>query len=194
MKIIGITGSIGCGKTTVAKIISNMGYDVFDADNEVRSIYKNSDFLFLLKRTFPKVFCGDILDKRMLRNLVFSNEKELLKLEDIIAPFLSDIFLKKISEVSKLKGFLFIDAALLFEKGWSKYCDIIICVDVDLETQKNRVMKRDNISEKEFFDIYNLQMKNEKKCELSDEVINTDCSTEKLELKVKELLNKLKVN
>jgi len=194
MKIIGITGSIGCGKTTVAKIISNMGYDVFDADNEVRSIYKNSDFLFLLKRTFPKVFCGDILDKRMLRNLVFSNEKELLKLENIIAPFLSGVFLKKISEVSKLKGFLFIDAALLFEKGWSKYCDKIICVDVDLEIQKNRVMKRDNISEKEFFDIYNLQMKNEKKCELSDEVINTDCSTEELELRVKELLNKLKVN
>ena len=194
MKIVGITGSIGCGKTTVAKIISNMGYEVFDADNEVRKIYKNEDFLFLLKNSFPKVFCDGILDKRKLRNMVFSNQKELLKLEDIIAPFLSDVFLKKINEVSKLKGFLFIDAALLFEKGWSKYCDVIVCVNVDLETQKNRVMERDNISEKEFFDIYNLQMKNEKKCELSDEIINTNCSVEELEIKVKELLNKLKVN
>mgnify|MGYP006368541171 CR=1 FL=1 len=49
MKIVGITGSIGCGKTTVANIISNMGYEVFDADNEVKKIYKNEDFLFLLK-------------------------------------------------------------------------------------------------------------------------------------------------
>ena len=71
---------------------------------------------------------------------------------------------------------------------------MIVCVNVDLETQKNRVMERDNISEKEFFDIYNLQMKNEKKCELSDEIINTNCSVEELEIKVKELLNKLKVN
>ena len=55
-------------------------------------------------------------------------------------------------------------------------------------------MKRDNISEKEFFDIYYLQMSNDKKCELSDEVIDTQCSVEELELKVKELLNKLKVN
>ena len=194
MKIIGVTGAIGCGKTTVSKIIGNLGYEVFDADNEVKKIYKNSDFLCLLKNAFPRVFCGDILDKQLLRKWVFSDQNKLLILENIIEPFLEDIFLKMINSTASRQGWLFIDAVLLFEKGWNKYCDKVICVDVDLEIQKSRVIKRDCISEKEFFDIYNLQMNNKKKCELSDIVLDTNCSIDDLKVKVKKILDELKVS
>lgn len=193
MKIIGITGAIGCGKTTVANIIRDLGFEVFDADAEVKTIYENPAFLEQLKGVFPRVFHkGGVVDKRLLRNIVFCNQSELLKLENIIEPFLSELFLNKVNSVSARRGWLFIDAALLIEKGWNKYCDKVIGVDADLETQKQRVMTRDNISEKEFFDIYNLQMNNAKKCELVDVVINTQCALPELKQRVEQVLDKLK--
>ena len=78
-----------------------------------------------------------------------------------------------------------------FQKNSPKYCDKVICVTVDLETQKQRVMKRDNISEEEFLDIYHLQMNNTKKCELADLVLNTGCDLDKLEFNVKMILDKI---
>lgn len=194
MKIIGITGAIGCGKTTVADMVRNLGYEIFDADLEVKKIYENKNFLMNLRGAFPRIFDKDGLpDKRQLRSLVFHNQKELLKLEDIVEPFLSDVFLQKINEAARRQGWLFIDAALLIEKGWDKYCDKVICVSADLETQKKRVMERDGISEEEFYDIYHLQMENDKKCALADEVLDTQCSPAELETRVKTLLKKLKV-
>lgn len=189
MKIIGITGAIGCGKTTIANMIKKIGMEVFDADKEVAKIYKNENFLHQLKSVFPRVFKKNEIDKKLLRRIVFSNQKELLRLENIIEPFLQGMFIDKIIESAKHEGFLFIDAVLLFEKKWNEYCEKVICVTVDDETQKQRVMKRDNISEEEFLDIYHLQMNKDKKCKLADIVIDTGCSLEVLEQKVKKVLD-----
>lgn len=194
MKIIGITGAIGCGKTTVANVIRDLGFEVFDADVGVKAIYENPAFLMQLKGVFPRVFRKDgTVDKPLLRKIVFCNQAELLKLENIIEPFLSEMFLNKVNSVAGRQGWLFIDAALLIEKGWNQRCDKVIGVDADLETQKRRVMARDNISEEEFFNIYNLQMNNAKKCELVDVVVNTQCDLSELKQRVKKVLKDLEV-
>ena len=192
MKIIGITGAIGCGKTTLSTIFKNMGYEVFDADKSVALIYKNENFLLQLKSIFPRVFKNNAVDKRLLREIVFSNQKELLKLEDLIEPFLQKLFIDKINEMSKKQGILFIDAVLLFEKGWNRFCEKVICVTVDPNIQKQRVMKRDNITEDDFYKIYHLQMNNGIKCQISDIVVDTDCSLEVLENKARKILKELK--
>lgn len=191
MKVIGITGAIGCGKTTFANMIKKMGYEVFDADKEVARIYENDNFLQLLKSVFPRVITKQGVDKKLLRKIVFSNQQELLKLEDIIEPFLHQIFVHKINETADKKGVMFIDAVLLFEKGWNHFCKQVICVMVDPEIQKNRVMARDHITEEEFYKIYNLQMNNELKCKMSDIVVDTNCSLEELEKKAKEVLRNI---
>lgn len=191
MKIIGITGAIGCGKTTITNILKKYGIEVFDADKEVAEIYKDEKFLALLKGTFPRIFKGDLIDKRLLRKIVFSNQKELIKLEDIIEPFIQKRFFDKIDEIKGKKGILFIEAVLLFEKGWNRYCSEVWGVTVDLETQKKRVMKRDNITEQEFSYIYNLQMNKDLKCRLADRIIDTGCSLQKLENKVKLMLDEI---
>ncbi|MBR1605531.1 MAG: dephospho-CoA kinase [Alphaproteobacteria bacterium] len=192
MKIIGITGAIGCGKTTLSTIFKNMGYEVFDADQSVALIYKNENFLLQLKSIFPRVFKNNAVDKRLLREIVFSNQKELLKLEDLVEPFLQKLFIDKINEMSKKQGILFIDAVLLFEKGWNRFCEKVICVTVDPNIQKQRVMKRDNITEDDFYKIYHLQMNNGIKCQISDIVVDTDCSLEVLENKARKILKELK--
>lgn len=192
MKIIGITGSIGCGKTTLAAFLRNKGYDVFDADREVAALYTRSDVLSALNNVFPDVFIDGYLDKKMLRKQVFGNRERLTKLEEIIYPYLLDQLENSLKKVKNQKGLYFIDAALIFEKGWQRFCDKVVCVHTDYETQKQRVMQRDNISENDFIKIYKSQMDNAEKCRLSDFVVDMNGSLEHIENQVEDLTNKLK--
>ena len=174
MKIIAITGSIGCGKTYISDMIKSLGYIVFDADKEVRKFYKNKNFLSIIEKNFPDVFKKGIFNKKELRELVFNNKDELKKLENIIHPLLKQKLKEKVRKNCKNTDFIFIDAALIFEMNWDKYCDYIILADVDKEIQKRRVMIRDNISQKDFEKIIKNQTDNEIKKQKSDFIINTE--------------------
>ncbi len=192
MKIIGITGAIGCGKTTLAAFLRKKGYGVFDADREVAALYTRADVLCALNSVFSDVFIDGSLDKKRLRNQVFGNKECLMKLEDIIYPYLLAQLESSLEKVKDQKGLYFIDAALIFEKGWQRFCDKVVCVHTDYETQKQRVMQRDNISENDFIKIYKSQMDNAEKCRLSDFVIDMNGSLAHIENQVEDLINKLK--
>ncbi len=175
MKIIAITGSIGCGKTFLAKIIRKLGYVVYDADKWVKYLYYRQAFLNVIKQNFPKVFDDDgSFNKRKLRNLVFNDNTELKRLEKIIHPFLRRKLLNVIHKNAKTERVFFFDAALLFEMKWNIYCQAVILADVDKNIQKQRVMKRDNISAEDFEKIVSLQMDNEHKKMFTDVIINTN--------------------
>lgn len=175
MKIIAITGSIGCGKTFLAKIIRKLGYVVYDADKWVKYLYYRQEFLNVIKQNFPKVFDDDgSFNKRKLRNLVFNDNTELKRLEKIIHPFLRRKLLNVIHKNAKTERVFFFDAALLFEMKWNIYCQAVILADVDKNIQKQRVIKRDNISAEDFEKIVSLQMDNEHKKMFTDVIINTN--------------------
>ncbi len=173
MIIIGITGSIGCGKTYLANIIKKMGFVVYNPDKWVRDFYKKSEFLNIIKQNFPTTFENGVFNKRSLRNLVFNNKYQLQKLEQIVHPFLKKKIKTVINKFSRNTDVIFFDAALLFEKNWDIYCDYIIIADIDEETQKQRVMKRDNISEEDFYKIIKVQISQTEKREMADIIINT---------------------
>lgn len=173
MIIIGITGSIGCGKTYLANMIRDLGYGVYNPDKWVRGLYRNKDFLKVIEKNFPTTFESGVFNKRSLRNLVFSDKNQLNKLENIIHPFLKKKIQWVIHKFSRKTNVIFFDAALLFEKNWDIYCDFVIVADVDEETQKHRVMKRDGISEDDFYKIIKVQIPQSEKCERADIVINT---------------------
>ena len=175
-----ITGSIGCGKTTLSDILRKQGYLVYDIDKWVKYLYCDKKFLKVIKKHFSQVFDGDIFNKRKLRNIVFNDVKKLKILENLIHPFLKER-IRKIIRKNKNEGFVFVDVALLFEMKWDKYFDFILLADVDEEIQKNRVMKRDNITEEDFYKINKLQMPMSEKREKVDFIINT--GIEKIKLK-----------
>lgn len=174
MIVAAITGSIGCGKTTLAKLARELGYTVFDIDAWVRRLYFDKIFLQTLNENFHGIVNNGEADKRALRNIVFADNKKLKLLESLIHPFLR----QKLKQVIRRNAFcddvFFIDVALLFEMGWDKYCDIIIVADVDPEVQKKRVMMRDKVSAEDFERINNVQINNEHKKMLADIVIDTD--------------------
>lgn len=87
MKLVAITGSIGCGKTTIAKIVGKLGYTVFDVDGWVRRLYFKKDFIKVIQEHFPAVAENGQVNKRALRNIVFSDNRQLKVLEGLIHPF-----------------------------------------------------------------------------------------------------------
>ena len=195
MKIIAITGSIGCGKTFLANIIRSLGYVVYDADKWVKYLYYRPAFLNVIKQNFPKVFDNDgSFNKRKLRNLVFNNTNELKRLEKIVHPFLKQKLLNIIHKNAEKDCVLFFDAALLIEMKWNIYCQTVILADVDKDIQKQRVMARDNISAEDFEKIVSVQMDNEQKKKFADVIINTDKSENLLKVELINIIEELKNN
>lgn len=174
MKLAAITGSIGCGKTTLSKIVRRLGYVVYDIDGWVRRLYYQKDFIKVIAAHFPEVMEGEKVNKRKLRNLVFGDNARLKVLESLIHPFLKQTLMNVRRRNARRGDLFFMDVALLFEMGWDKYCDYIVVADVDYETQKMRVMRRDNISAADFDKINRIQMDNAAKKVLADVIIDTD--------------------
>lgn len=186
-----ITGSIGCGKTTISDILRKFGYLVYDADKWVKHLYYRKDFLKMIRAEFPQVFDGEVFDKRKLRTFVFDNPEKLKELEMLIHPFLTRK-LRKIIRKNNNEGIVFFDVALLYELGWDKFFDYVVLADVDYETQKLRVMARDKISAEDFGKINKLQMSREEKVQRSDFIIDTGVDINKLRKSVVNLLGELK--
>ena len=174
MIIIGITGSIGCGKTTLSKQAKSLGFPVWDIDGWVRSVYRDKDFIRLVNREFFNLDSDKAVDKRALRSLVFNDYQQLKKLEQLIHPFLQRRLRRFINKTACRSGLVIIDAALLFELNWNRYCDYVIVADVAYEVQKKRVMTRDHISAEEFEKINARQMPNVEKVLKADVVIDTN--------------------
>ncbi len=186
MILTAITGSIGCGKTTISELLREQGFLVYDIDKWVKLLYYKKDFLKVVKACFPEVFDqGGVFNKRALRNLVFDNPDKLKKLESLIHPFLTGR-LRRIIRRHKNEGLVFVDVALLFEMGWDKYFDYVIVADVDYEEQKRCVMKRDNISAADFEKINKVQLPQKAKAAKADFVINTGGTKGKL---IRNILN-----
>lgn len=192
MIIIGITGSIGCGKTTIANTLRKQGELVWDVDKWVKFLYYKKDFLNNLKEIFPEAFANNQFNKRCLRNIVFNDNNKLKILENIIHPYLENKFRKIIRKNAKNNYLAFIDIALLFEMGWDRYCDYIVLADVDKEVQIKRVMLRDGISRDDFEKIDKIQMSQDKKKKMVDFIIDTNIDINKLKLKIINLLEELK--
>ncbi|MDR1693738.1 MAG: dephospho-CoA kinase [Lactobacillaceae bacterium] len=191
MRLVAITGSIGTGKTTLAKIVRDLGYNVYDIDAWVRRLYYRKEFIVKIGKIFPEVIVKNKVNKRVLRNIVFNDNKELKKLEALIHPFLDKELKNIINKTSRTDYVNFIDVALLFEMGWDKYVDLIIVTDVPYEIQKNRVVKRDNVTVEHFEQINKVQMNSEKKKELADVVINTDNELNLLKLALIDIIDSI---
>jgi dephospho-CoA kinase len=192
MKIVAITGSIGCGKTYIADIIHRLGYTVYNIDKWVKYLYYKKDFLNVIQRKFPDTFVDGVFNKRLLRNKVFNDNKKLKELEALIHPFLKQKLLKTIKHNSRKDFIIFLDVALLYEMHWDKYCDYVILADVDKNIQKQRVMKRDNITAEDFEKIVSLQMDNEDKKFFADIIVNTAQSEGMIKLELIDFIEDIK--
>ncbi len=182
-KIIGLTGGIGSGKTTLANYIKSLGIPVYIADDEAKKLFLNPIVLQKIKTAFGEtIFENNLLSKDRLAKIVFNDTKKLKELNDIIHPAVKAHFENWLKQFSD-KPFVVKEAAILFESGSYKDCDVIITVIAPLKTRIERVIQRDQISEDAVLSRINNQWSDEMRIAKSDYIIeNNDLSIAKRQL------------
>ena len=177
--IIGITGNIGSGKSTVAALLRSWGYPVLDLDALAARARENKEEE--LKRLFPEAVVGGRLDRRALARLVFSDPERLKALEAVVHPEVRRLLMEELSRLE----------ALLFEKGWEGRLHGTLLVAAPLEERVRRVMARSGLSREEVLARERAQMPEEEKRKRATWVLENTGSLEDLERALKAVLAEL---
>lgn len=191
-KIIGLTGGIGSGKTTLATYIESLGIPVFIADDEAKKLIQSAEVLREINAVFGEaVFEKGQLNRQELASIVFSNPEKLSQLNGIIHPAVKKQF-KIWLDQHQLAPFVVYEAAILFESGSYQNCDYIITITAPLEDRIARVMQRDNSSREQVLNRINAQWTDEQRAAKSNFIIeNSDPQNAKSQLD--EILKILKI-
>ena len=148
--IVGLTGQSGAGKTTVSNYFQTNGYTVINCDIVSRKVTEpNSECNKKLAQIFPDCFDENFsLDRKKMAREVFSDENKLKLLNGTIFPFIIEYINNEISELNR-RGvrFILLDAPTLFEAEMENICDFVVSVVADYEIRKERIAKRDGVSE-----------------------------------------------
>ncbi len=171
--IVGLTGGIGSGKTTVMKHIETLGYKVYYADEAGKRLMEQPEII----RQVQNIFDEDVtdksghLDRKRIASIVFNNPDKLTELNAVIHPAVARDFDKCIAELGK-NEIVVKESAILFESGAYKNCDFTVLITAPEPVRIKRVVERDGISEEEVKDRINNQFSDAKKIKLSNFVVN----------------------
>ena len=186
--IIGFTGGIGSGKTAVSDIFEELGIGIVDADLASRVVVeKGRPSLEEIAKHFGQGILTEAgeLDRAKLREIIFNSDEEKNWLESLLHPAIA----KQIQEELKASSspYPILVSPLLLETNQKDFCNKVLVVDVPVETQIERTLKRDDVSLEQVQSIIKAQISRDKRLELADEVIVNDKSLEDLQLAVSKL-------
>ena len=174
-KLIGITGGIGSGKSTVSEIFKYLGYKIYNSDLRAKELIKEPAIKDKLINAFgDKILRNDILDKELLSEIIFENRSALKKINSIVHPEVKKDFKNWVKKNSKNK-ILFKESALLIESETYTELDKIILIIADKDLRVSRVLKRDkNRSKKEIDAIIDNQVDEKEAIKHADIIIEND--------------------
>jgi len=189
---IGLTGSIGMGKTATGKIFSELGLPLYDADAAVHKLYgagqKGSE---KIKEKFPNSINPDgSVNRKSLSTEVLGDPEKIKSLENIIHPLVGEDRKVFFDENAKAKAVV-LDIPLLFETGGEKFVDYIVVVDAPREIQEERVLSRPNMTKEKFEKIITQQIPNHEKKKKADFIVDTSISIEDARNQVANIVKKI---
>ena len=189
---LGLTGSIGMGKSTTAKFFENAGCAIWDADAAVHRLYaKDGKAVQQIRKAFPNVVLNGFVSRDLLKKELELTSNGFEKLEAIVHPLVAQDRETFINQSSA--DILVFDIPLLFETGGDKFMDAVVCVTVDSTIQKQRVLARSTMTEKQLQSILKRQMPISEKLVKSDYVIETE-TLEQAEQQVGAVLKDIREN
>ena len=188
MKKIAITGSLGTGKSTILKILQNLGFSTFSCDEVVKNLYKDPD----IQKKIIEIFGKEILsidgklNKRKILEKILENNKLKEKLESLFHPLVKEKLLEFVRE-RKEEKIIFAEVPLLFEVGWEDLFDEIWVITCSPLTQKERILRK-GLEEKLGEKLLKLQLSLKEKEKKAHKIIFSEKSFEELEKEIKEML------
>ncbi len=188
--VIGLTGNIGSGKTTVARMFKELGAEIIEADKIGHDLIKKVE----VKKNLIRTFGSSILDekkeieRRKLGRIVFKNKKKLEKLNQILHPLIFAEIKKKIA--STQARIVIIDAAILLEAGWNSLVDKVLVVSTSYEAQLKRIKESTRFSSEEIEGIMQAQGPQDKKIQRADFLIRNEGSLKETKRQVEQIWEK----
>ena len=193
MNIIGITGGIASGKSTVSLYLQDKykAY-IFDADKEAKALLQSSIIKDRILQAFPNL---EDLSTTSIAKEVFKNSESQAKINNIIHPIISDLILERINEKKDLHNIFVVDAALIIESGifeqHQKSGAKLILVIADEELRLKRALRRGDLKEETIKNRIRLQMKDDEKSKYSDYVVENNSSELELFSKIDQIITKI---
>ncbi len=176
MMIVGVTGGIGSGKTTVCKVFRALGIPVYDADQAAKDLYdRDPELLRSVRDAFGDAILDPEgkLDRKKMAELVFGDPEKLQLLNSLVHPRVRADF-RKWAKLQTHAPYVIREAAILFESGTHKDCDKVITVTAPVELRMQRVRQRDQRSEEEIRRMMERQWTDDEKVRRSDAVLVND--------------------
>ena len=197
MKVIGLTGGIGSGKSTVSRFLAELGAVIIDADRVGHEALGTSDEV---RRELVSAFgrqiiapAGDI-DRKKLGEIVFDDPESLARLNQIMHPRMYNMVKAGLEEYRGQRvAVVVLEAPLLIEADWTSLVDEVWVTVADESTVLKRVKEKFGLSERECLARIHCQLPSEERVKHADVVIDTDCGLDELKAKVKELWQRLHV-
>lgn len=190
--LVGLTGSIGMGKSTVGAMFAEEGVPLFDADAEVRAMQgPGGELVEAIEAAFPGTTSAEGVDRARLGSMVFGSDEALGRLETIVHPAVAEKR-QAFIEGHRDSPILLFDIPLLFEKGGAERVDQIIVVSAPLSVQRERVLARPGMTAQKFEDILALQTPDAEKRARADHIIDTSGDLGDTRAQVKRILTCLR--
>jgi len=190
LRIIGLTGGIGTGKSTVARFLAGLGARVIDVDRVGhRVLARNHRVRQRLVETFGEdILHGNMIDRSRLGRLVFADKRARKRLNGIIHPVMFEAVKRRVEKYRREGAeVVVLDAPLLLEAGWDRFVDEVWVTVASPETVNQRAKKRSGLSGAEVRARVRAQIPREEQAERGHVVIDTDCPLEELKEKVESL-------
>ena len=194
MLIVGLTGSIGMGKSTTASMFKKFGYGVYNADDAVHYIYENDQKIIdQIEQKFPGSKINNKVDRNQLKNILTKDPKRFKDLENIVHPATRSY------QINYIKGCIeknlvgcILDIPLLFETKGEKYVDVTLLVTASEETQRKRILEDRKLPIAVFERIKDQQIPDNEKREKADFIISTDQNLNSTEKEIEAVINEFK--
>ena len=191
MIILGLTGSIGMGKSTTAQMFRDENICVHDADKTVHDLYRGEAVIPIAK-LFPEAVVKGVVDRKILSSLVLNNSENMKQLEKLVHPLVG-IKEREFLNAAKIENakLVVLDIPLLFETGAENRVDKILVVTASAQIQKKRVLSRSNVDEKKFAAILDRQIPDAEKRARADFVIDTGLGMDHARAQVSKIIQTL---
>jgi dephospho-CoA kinase len=191
MRIIGLTGSIGMGKSTTMQLFAEQGVPVYDADAAVHAIY-SGEAVPVVEAAFPGTTADGKVDRQKLSAKVLSNPEALKRLEQIVHPMLGAHRQQFLADAEKSGApVAVLDVPLLFETGGEKRVDAVVVVSAPAEMQRARVLARENMTQEKLDAILARQTPDEEKRRRADFVVDTSRGLDPVRAQIRDILAKV---
>jgi dephospho-CoA kinase len=188
MLVLGLTGSIGMGKSTTAKLFEEAGVPVYDADAAVHKLYEG-EAAPVIEAAFPGTTADGKVDRAKLSERVVHDPAAMKQLEQIVHPMLSAGRQKFFADAEQARApVVVVDVPLLFETGGEKRVDAVVVVTTSPDLQRERVLARGTMDAAKLDSIIARQMPDAEKCKRADFVVDTSHGLDPVRAQIKDIL------